>query len=105
RFVPRWTAILTALWFVIVLFQTLLPSTPLSASNWPDFLNSATFIAVLLTVVYAQVYRYRRVSGPVQRQQTRWVVFGFATAIAAFLIAGIVAELVPAFHQPGAAAA
>src|SRR5439155_6123051 len=32
RFVPRWTAILTALWFVIVLFQTLLPSTPLSAS-------------------------------------------------------------------------
>jgi hypothetical protein len=26
--------------------------------------------------VYAQVYRYRRVSGPVERQQTKWVLFG-----------------------------
>jgi hypothetical protein len=28
--------------------------------------------------VVAQIYRYTRVSGPVQRQQTKWVVFGLA---------------------------
>jgi hypothetical protein len=28
--------------------------------------------------VVAQIYRYARVSGPVQRQQTKWVVFGLA---------------------------
>src|SRR5439155_1856097 len=34
----------------------------------------------------AQIYRYRRVSGPVQRQQTKWVVFGAAAAAVAFMV-------------------
>ena len=35
--------------------------------------------------VVAQIYRYVRVSGPVQRQQTKWVVFGLAaTALVIF---------------------
>ena len=35
----------------------------------------------LLTAVAAQIYRYRRVSTPRERQQTKWVVFGFVLAI------------------------
>ncbi|HEY6408648.1 MAG TPA: GAF domain-containing sensor histidine kinase, partial [Ktedonobacteraceae bacterium] len=35
--------------------------------------------------VVVQVYRYRRVSNVVQRQQTKWVVFGLTVAIAGFL--------------------
>jgi hypothetical protein len=33
----------------------------------------------------AQIYRYARVSDPVQRQQTKWVVFGVAVAVAGVL--------------------
>jgi hypothetical protein len=33
----------------------------------------------------AQVYRYARVSDPIQRQQTKWVVFGVAVAVAGVL--------------------
>ena len=34
--------------------------------------------------VGAQVYRYPRVSGPVQRQQTKWVVLGIAAPFLSF---------------------
>ena len=33
----------------------------------------------------AQVYRYRRVSTPSQRRQTKWVVFGLAVALLGFM--------------------
>jgi len=35
--------------------------------------------------VVAQIYRYARVSGPVQRQQTKWVVFGLAAIMLVIL--------------------
>jgi signal transduction histidine kinase len=37
-----------------------------------------TFIAWLLLAVISQVYRYMRVSGPVERQQTKWFVAAVA---------------------------
>jgi hypothetical protein len=40
---------------------------------------------LLFTGVFAQVYRYRRVSTRTQRQQTKWVVFGFTAALAGYL--------------------
>ena len=36
----------------------------------------------VVSLVWSQVYRYRRVSSPAQRLQTRWVVFGTTLAIA-----------------------
>ena len=47
-----------------------------SLAGWPP----AIFFFCAGGGVFAQVYRYARVSGPVQRQQTKWVVFGFAVA-------------------------
>jgi hypothetical protein len=42
---------------------------------------SAIFLGLGGTGVVAQIYRYVRVSGPVQRQQTKWVVFGLAATM------------------------
>jgi hypothetical protein len=39
------------------------------------------FPGFLVSFVFAQAYRYRRVSGPAERQQTKWVVFGVAAAL------------------------
>jgi hypothetical protein len=36
----------------------------------------AFMVAILLGALYAQVYRYRHVSTPTGRQQTKWVTFG-----------------------------
>jgi hypothetical protein len=43
------------------------------------------WLSVLLGGVAAQIYRYLRVSTPVERQQTRWVLFGMGV-MAAFLL-------------------
>jgi hypothetical protein len=40
------------------------------------------FMGYVVSLVWSQVYRYRRVSTPAQRLQTRWVVFGTTLAIA-----------------------
>ena len=46
---------------------------------------SAIFLVNGGSGVVAQIYRYINVSGPVQRQQTKWVVFGLAMTILAIL--------------------
>jgi hypothetical protein len=80
RFVPRWLG-----WFLIpALFLALVTSfvhIPL------DFLY---FFVVMSTLIIAQIYRYRRVSTPLQRQQTKWVILALA-----LVIVGQIASLLP----------
>src|SRR5262249_14085520 len=55
----------------------LLPS-PYSKPFWPGWLGALDSLVVFGSTAAVQFYRYRRVSTPVQRQQTKWLVFGFA---------------------------
>jgi hypothetical protein len=54
------------------------------------------FVSILLSLVIAQVYRYRRVSTPAQRQQTKWVVYSLVGSIT--WIVGLLVVFQP---QPG----
>ncbi len=95
RFVPRWTrwlAIATALLFVPDVF---FENSSLAALTEP------LFFAFIVSLVFAQVYRYRRVSHTTQRQQTKWVVYGFSAALAGFLGAILLYEAVPAIGRSG----
>jgi len=77
RFTPRWTrwaAVLVAVFYLAVVFFPKLPSN----AGGPATLVIPLY---LLTAVVAQIYRYRRISTPRERQQTKWVVFGFVLAI------------------------
>jgi hypothetical protein len=85
RFVPRWIR-----WFVFLVLvyaapTALFPNSPASPDNWPAFAYAVLFASLLLTGVFAQAYRYRRVSGYTQRQQTKWVVFGFTSALTGYV--------------------
>ena len=82
RFVPRWTRWLAILLVVWAVFASVFPESPFGLENW---LYAPTMLAWLLTGVFAQIYRYWLVSNPVERQQAKWVVFGFAMAVAGFL--------------------
>ena len=53
------------------------------------------------TLVVAQIYRYRSVSTSVQRQQTKWIVFAFATIILSDLVFLIPILFSPSLAQPG----
>jgi signal transduction histidine kinase len=85
RFVPRWTRWLAAAMILLVALSFFFPDSPLNPDNYPVPIFLLFLLGLLLTGVFAQVYRYRRVSGPVERQQAKWVVFGFAAALCGFL--------------------
>jgi signal transduction histidine kinase len=85
RFVPRWTRWLAVAMLTLVALSALLPDSSLNPDNYPVPIFILFMLGLLLTGVYAQVYRYRRVSGRVERQQTKWVVFGFAAALVGLL--------------------
>jgi len=93
RFVPRWTRVAAAGWVVFTILHYVSPpawgisSVAPAESRGPsgDPVFGIGLIAFFCSVVFAQVYRYRRVSTQVQRQQTKWVVVGFAAALGGFI--------------------
>lgn len=42
------------------------------------------FFCLIASQIALQVYRYRRVSTPVQGQQTKWVIFGFVLSVGSY---------------------
>ncbi len=85
RFVPRWTRWPTLGLTVLLMSSVFFPDSPANPDNYPVPLFLLFLSGLLLTGVFAQAYRYRRVSGPVERQQAKWVVFGFAAALCGFM--------------------
>jgi glycopeptide antibiotics resistance protein len=81
RFVPRWTrwvAPCVVLYWIYSIFA--------NGRADQSSLAGPAFVALLLCTVGAQIYRYRRVSTSRERQQTKWVVFGFSIGIIGFLL-------------------
>jgi hypothetical protein len=83
RFVPLWTRWLALLYGVF--FFGLWTFTPFGPESWPPPLFGAAVLTVWGSFLVAQVYRYARVSSPVERQQTKWVVFGISVALVGVL--------------------
>ena len=82
RFVPRWSRWLVPVWISYWILSNLFPNSPIT-NSWPFFF---LFPGEVILLIAWQVYRYRRVSTPVQRQQTKWVVAGFAFAFGPLVI-------------------
>jgi len=99
RFVPRWTRWIVPLVFIMPVLYVFSPGSILV--DPPQRANLLIFLGLWVCCALAQVYRYRRVSGPVERQQTKWVVFGITTC--ATLLIGFLLPLVffPNLTRPG----
>ena len=104
RFVPRWTRFFGLAWMVLEIALSLVP--PPAHVN--HLVIGAVFAVAIVafpgTMLYAPIYRYRRESTPVQRQQIKWVTYSLAAAILVFVIVGASGSL-PVFNRPGAPAA
>ena len=82
RFVPSWT------WWLVVLSVLYAPvNLLLRHENVPSepttlsIVRALFWFALIFGGLYGQVYRYRSVSSPTERQQTKWVVFGLGLAL------------------------
>lgn len=77
RFVPRWTWGLIMLSVPVALLALRVPGV-----EWATFGSTLVRLlgvavgALLTSGIVAQIYRYRRVSGSIERQQAKWVVGG-----------------------------
>jgi hypothetical protein len=101
RFVPSWTRRVALAQVASLLGSTLLPHSIADADYWPGPLSILPFASLIFTSIYAQVYRYRRVSGRLERQQTKWVVFGAVTALLCFFVLVLLQATVPAINETG----
>src|SRR5215217_7518954 len=95
RFVPRWTR-----WLAIAVALLYVPDIFFPDSSL-DLLSGPLFIGFIGSLVLVQVYRYRRVSNPAERQQTKWVVFGVAIGLVGFTMLLTLANYVPSFEPTG----
>ena len=78
RFVPRWTSSFT----IIGVFWISWKILPLSfvPSLWTSGLWIIIEVMCFGTGIYAQIYRYHKVSDLQARQQTKWITFGITVA-------------------------
>ena len=81
RFAPRWTRWLAVAFIAFDLSRSLFAGL-YSRSPALETVSYLVFLGSVVSVVWLQVYRYRRVSSETQRQQTKWVVFGLTLGIA-----------------------
>ncbi len=83
RFTPRWTRWLVVGWSMFGLPLAFFSES--TVEQWPRLLVMPLWIGFLSSVVGVQIYRYRRVSNHIQRQQTKWIVFGMAVGLIGFV--------------------
>jgi hypothetical protein len=85
RFVPRWTAWVALCYVLVNTIGDLFPNVP--SGGGISFILGLPLIALVVGIgLFSQVYRYIRVSSPIERQQTKWVLFGVLAAVALFIV-------------------
>jgi len=96
RVVPRWLGWLLLGMILVNLPFSLFPSLPFD--NLVDTLFTISGFPLILG---AQIYRYRRVSTAIERQQTKWVVYSVSLTLLAFIVWYIPQAIFPALSQTG----
>ncbi len=98
RFTPRWTWVVSVWWTAHILSFNL--PAPYNFNYWPPVLGAADLLLLFGSALAVQVYRYRRVYTPTARQQTKWLVFGFAAGALLFLFFSGALPVVPGLNAP-----
>ncbi len=101
RFVPRWTRWTALAWIALQGAHYVTPDGPLTPDNWSPILLASVVTVLLVTCLIAQIYRYALVSGPVERQQTKWVVLALALLLGIAVLATIPPAIEPSLDDPG----
>ncbi|HEY8283530.1 MAG TPA: sensor histidine kinase [Chloroflexota bacterium] len=103
RPVPRWAGWIP-LAFPAAALAYLLFLRPLHIPGWSwnqNPLGAIAFWGSWISLTAAQVYRYARVSNPVERQQTKWVAFGFVVLLLGSIADGVVNNALTLQHHGG----
>jgi signal transduction histidine kinase len=92
RFVTRWARWVLLCWVIAV---------PVYFIFMYSIFYPLVWYASLVLLVIAQVYRYRHASSPLQRQQTKWLLYGGSVAVIIAIGLFVPTLLFPALEQAG----
>jgi hypothetical protein len=98
QFVPHWTR-----WTLVVFLAGLVPTafvSPFMPHTPVEQLSTLVVLGELAMLALFQLCRYRRVSSPLQRQQTKWVVFGLVLPISVYVSGSVLPLLFPVLASP-----
>jgi len=99
QFVPRWTRWTAVVGLAVQVPSTFFPNTPFTLHTHADTLGYLVLLGEAAILVVVQLYRYRRVSSPLERQQTKWVVFGLAVPLIVYLGGTVLSLIFPALAE------
>jgi hypothetical protein len=102
RLVPRWSWILVLLWIVNTFFWIAPSNSPLSLVNWLPLLEACWLSLVFGGSACMQLYRFLHVASPIQRQQIKWLLYGFIPVIVLPICLTLYMTFVPSLNKPGA---
>lgn len=97
RFVPAWSKYVMALIIVVDIANIFFEGSLWQKLHFPLFVQFIWYLSTTLLLIYAQVHRFRRVSSPEQRQQTKWVVYGVTVCFFGFTVISMLFS--PAFYS------
>jgi hypothetical protein len=100
RFVPRWTRWTFVVFLVGQIPSTFFPYAPFTLDTNASQVGFLMLVGEAAILVVVQLYRYRRVSSTLERQQTKWVVFGMAIPISVFVSGTVLEYIFPALNDP-----
>jgi hypothetical protein len=101
RLVPRWMGLIIPFAIMQAVLFVAPPTSLFNANSWPGWFNGLLALITDGSIIVSQVYRYRRVSTAVERQQTKWVAFAITTVVTGFLVFGVLfSVLFPAVDEP-----
>ncbi|HJT57140.1 MAG TPA: GAF domain-containing sensor histidine kinase [Ktedonobacteraceae bacterium] len=101
RFVPPWARWVFVVFVLYEVLNTFFPAAAFNPFSRSPVLGDLIFFGQIGSFVVVQLYRYRHVSSPAQRQQTKWVVYGISMGWSAYLVNLILSLFFPVLTLTG----
>ena len=95
RLIPRWMGLILLLVIIYEFFNSFPSPTSPFDTNWPGWLYLLINGVIFVALIYSQIYRYRRVSTPVQCLQTKWIVLAVTVVLGVLIGLYVIGFFIP----------
>ncbi|MCR2805993.1 GAF domain-containing sensor histidine kinase [Paenibacillus soyae] len=100
KFVPTWSRYAMMLIAIVDIAHIFFEGNLWRTLHVPQIIQLIWYASTTLLLIYAQVHRFRKVSSPEQRQQTKWVVYGVTVCFFGFVVISMMFD--PNFYKGNA---